>query len=199
MNMSMIWIKTRCVILAGILLLASLPALFAKEKTGSPKTMFRERVIRIEKRVVDLTAPSDLFRSEDFIQVYEKPKDHVKEALELLASPDAGETGKLIAAYSMQKLPRPDYLKFLDATLALWKAGRVSVDVYWTAAFPTLEWNTTLQENYKDPAVAAFLKKARAAAKSEANKKYIDRILSGVAAQDVEDMRDTGTIGPKAP
>ena len=66
------------------------------------------------------------------------------------------------------------------------------------AAFPTLEWNTTLQENYKDPAVAAFLKKARAVVKSDEDKKYIDRILSGAAAQDVEDMRDSQTPAPKA-
>lgn len=196
--MSMKRIAAHGAVLAAILGLASSPAFSAKVKTASTQTMFRERISRIEKKVADLTAPSDLFGSRDFIQVYEEPKKHVKDALELLKS-DAGETAKLIAAYSMQKLPVPDYLKFVDAVLELWKAGRVTAKVYRAAAFPTLEWNTTLQENYKDPSVIAFLKKARTAATSEESKSYIDRILSGAAAQDVEDMRDSGTLKPKAP
>lgn len=196
--MSMKRIETRSLILAAIFGLACSPAFSAKVKAVSTRTMFRERISRIEKKVVDLTAPSDLFGSRDFIQVYEEPKKHVKDALELLKS-DAGETAKLIAAYSMLKLPVPDYLKFVDAVLELSKAGRVTAKVYRAAAFPMLEWNTTLQENYKDPAVIAFLKKARAAAKSDESREYIDRILSGAAAQDVEDMRDSGTLKPKAP
>lgn len=196
--MSMKRIEARGVVLAAILGLACSPAFSAKVKAVSPQTMFRDRMGRIEKKVVDLTAPSDLFGSRDFIQVYEEPQKHVKDALELLKS-DAGKTAKLIAAYSMQKLPAPDYLKFVDAVLELRKTGRVSAKVYRTAVFPTLEWNTMLQENYADPAVIAFLKKARAAAKSDEDKKYIDRILSGAAAQDVEDMRDSGTLKPKEP
>lgn len=196
--MSVKRIEARSLILAAIFGLTCSPAFSAKVKDVSPQTMFRDRMSRIEKKVVDLTALSDLFGSQDFIQVYEDPKRNVKDALGLLKS-DAGETAKLIAAYSMQKLPIPDYLKFVDAVLELWKAGRVTAKVYQAAAFPTLEWNTTLQENYKDPAVIAFLKKARAAAKSDESRTYIDRILSGAAAQDVEDMRDSGTLKPKAP
>lgn len=196
--MSMKRIAAHGAVLAAILGLTCSPAFSAKVKAVSPQTMFRDRMSRIEKKVVDLTAPSDLFGSQDFIQVYEDPKRNVKDALGLLKS-DAGETAKLIAAYSMQKLPVPDYLKFVDAVLELWKAGRVTAKVYRAAAFPTLEWNTTLQENYKDPAVIAFLKKARAAAKSDESREYIDRILSGAAAQDVEDMRDSGTLKPRVP
>ncbi|MBI2386430.1 MAG: hypothetical protein HYV14_10500 [Elusimicrobia bacterium] len=187
------------VVLVAILGLACPPAFSAKVKAVSPQTMFRDRMSRIEKKVVDLTAPSDLFRSPDFLQVYKDPKTYVEDSLEFLKSPDVSDTRKLIAAYSMQRLKTPDYLKFLDGVLGLLKTEKVSPNVFQTAAFPTLEWNTTLQENYKDPAVIAFLKKAKTVVKSDEDRKYIDRILSGAAAQDVEDMRDMEAPRPKAP
>jgi hypothetical protein len=79
----------------------------------------------IETRMVDLTAPGQLFRFETFRVIYEHPKIYEEHAIELMGSPDVTDTQKLIIIYAMQRLPAADYVSFAREGMRLCQERRL--------------------------------------------------------------------------
>lgn len=155
-------------------------------------------VRRLDASLGKFVDPGALFEDKEFIRVFESPAPARAEAQSLLARADVSEGQKRITVYSMQRLPLKDYVAFLEKLLELKQQGKVTRSVYKTGAFPSYDWSTALAENYRDEAVAAFLKKARAEAASEDEKAMIDETLSGQAAADVRELREDGQLREKA-
>lgn len=149
----------------------------------------------IDAAVGDLSPhPGALFGNPEFVRIHAAPMPLAAQALSLLARADATENQKLVAVYAMQKLPVKEYAAFVEKLLELRAAGKITRRVYRNGAFPSFEWSTALAENYGDPSVAAFLKKARDAASSESEKRMIDSHLSGESAADIKKMREEGLL-----
>lgn len=155
-------------------------------------------VRRLDASLGKFVDPGALFEDKEFIRVFETPAPARAEAQSLLARADVSEGQKRITVYSMQRLPLKDYVTFLEKLLELKQQGKVTRSVYKAGAFPSYDWSTALAENYKDAAVAAFLKKARVEAESADEKAMIDETLSGQAAADVRELREDGQLGKKA-
>ena len=154
-------------------------------------------VRRLDAKIGALIDPGALLEDKEFIRVFESPAPARAEAQSLLARADVSGNQKFITVYAMQRLPLKDYIQFVEKLLELKLAGKVTPSVYSNGAFPTYEWSTALAENYRDPAVIAFLKKARAAATNDDQKALIDETLSGQAAADVRELREDGQLGVK--
>lgn len=169
------------------LLISSFCAMLSAADTVS---VFEKTILNIDKTVGDMTSFDELFGSKEFIRIYENPKTNYKDAVAFLQKQGASRNQKLIAVHALQRLSRKDYLLFLNSLLDLLETGKITYDIFRMGAFPLMEWNTTLQENYKDPKVKEFLIKAKASMFLKDDKDYIDRILSGEAARDVQEMRD---------
>ncbi len=175
---------------------AAAPLLAADLKSEFPKTL-KATASAIVKRIGGtLDVPQDLFRYQEFIRLYEHPERYLNEALECLRAKDVSDEEKVFVTYAMQRLKRKKYLAFLETLLELRTSGVISDDVYTNGVFPHPEWNTTLQVNYRDAKVKAFLKKARAANTSPEDNTYIDCILSGDALKKVEAMREAEQLPP---
>lgn len=154
-------------------------------------------VERAEKSGGDLTSFGDLFGSKDFSSIYEHPQAHQDAAQSLLARPDVSDIRKTILVLSLQKLPKARYLVFLDRLLALRKEARINEQVFLNGAFPTYDWNSVLAENYKDPKVIEFLKRARTAISDDDHRALIDDILSGRAADEAREDREMRASKPQ--
>lgn len=193
MNMNRVALLVLLAAAAAPCIAAPAPGKKAAKAAGDLEPLVR----RLDARLGELVDPGALFEDKEFVRVYESPAAAKGEALSLLARADVSERQKRIVAYAMQKLPLKDYVAFVDRLLELKRQGKATRFVYKTGAFPGYEWSTTLSENYKDPAVAAFLKKARAEAASDAEKTMIDEMISGKAAAEVRELREDGQLPKK--
>ncbi|MBI5242251.1 MAG: hypothetical protein HY922_01050 [Elusimicrobia bacterium] len=181
---------------AAILFMISYSSLLLAAAPVS-QSAFEKTIANIEKWVVDLTADAALFGSKEFINIYEHSTTYYGNVIVLLGKPGINDRQKVIAVFAMQRLPRKEYLLFLNVLLDLLEKDKINFFVYEAGPFPGFDWNTTLPENYKDPDIIAYLNKAKASSKlSQERKAYIGKILSGQAAQDVEDWRDMQQINP---
>ncbi len=157
---------------------------------------YQKMIVNTQKKVVDLTALTDLFQSPEFLAIYTHPELHVDNTIKLLKKKDVTEDQKIIAAYGMRRLSLNAYMGYLNALLPLASTGTITRQVFEEAAFPEVEWSPTFYESYKVPAVNAFLVKAKKLAQS---KKwdlvaYIDSALSGELARSVQQAREMGDI-----
>lgn len=187
---------------ALLVLLAGSPAPCAAspapgKKGGKAAPTLEPLVRRLDARLGKFVDPGALFEDKEFIRVYESPAAAKAEALSLLARADVSQGQKRITVYAMQRLPLKDYVDFVEKLLELKQRGKVTRFVYKTGAFPNYDWSTALAENYKDPSVAAFLKKARAEAASDVERTMIDEMLSGKAAAEVRELREDGQLPKK--
>ncbi len=66
---------------------------------------FEKAIFLIEKKVIDLTAATDLFRINEFIQLYENSDLYIDDAINYLSASNNSVQQKMIAIYTMQKLP----------------------------------------------------------------------------------------------
>lgn len=154
------------------------------------------QVNSIAQQVIDLTSPDDLFRFPEFIKIYENPEEYLREARDLLASPDLSDLSKSIVGYAMQRLPEHAYLAWLGYVVDLTEAKRLSVDVLQVIAFPPLNWNTVLVERYERADVRIVLDRIMTIPNLDSQlKDYVARdVLSGQALRNLNDLREAGQI-----
>ena len=73
---------------------------------------YRAEIVAIRQRVVDLTAAGDLLGVANFVALYEHPRNSISNALCFLEDPSNSNETKMVAVYSMQKLPLDEYVTF---------------------------------------------------------------------------------------
>ncbi len=173
------------------------------ENTGN-KMSFKLRIQRIQKEVVDLVDPFALIDSELFVEIWKNPRAYQQDVIKLIVDKKITEVQKEIAVLSMNNLPLNDFLKYCEIIIGLRKANKINNDVFLIAIFPGYDWNTKLQENYKEPKVRQLLLKIKGSellpdkSTKTFDNKYIDEILSGKTLKHIEDLRSAGQI-PQRP
>ena len=75
---------------------------------------FDERINQLSIKVVDPTAPSDLFIFPEFIEVFKEPQVYKKEALVFIPKSTPDLIQKEIVIYSMMNIGHHDYLEVLE-------------------------------------------------------------------------------------
>lgn len=160
---------------------------------------FETNIAAIDKWIVDLTSELDLLENKDFVAIYKSPTAYYGNVIALLAKPKIKESQKAISVFAMHRLPRKEYLAFLDILLDMLQRKKISYMLFEAGVFPSHDWNTTLQENYEDPEIKAYLFKVKASTTvTQEGRNYADKILSGQAARAVEAWRDREqNINPK--
>lgn len=162
-------------------------------RDASNDTNMKLELERISAAVVDLTAEAELLANKRFLQLYHHPNR--KAVLDVLADSSVDEQRKRIAVLSMQNVPVRDYVIFLDRVAELREANRVSIQVFEIALFPGYDWNTKLEENYRNPHVVAMLKKLKISGSLDSSQiARVKNILSGRAKQDLRTFRENERI-----
>lgn len=146
-----------------------------------------ELVEQTESHVIDLTAPSALFSSMDFRQIYEQPHQFVPQARSILVSKTATARQKTIVVYGVQRLAWKDYLQLLQFAAEEANRGRIDPSIVDLMISPGLDWSTRVISNYKNQEVRNTLIKF--AENLDTNQqKSIERILSGETWQDAREF-----------
>ncbi|MEM9687565.1 MAG: hypothetical protein AAF934_11690, partial [Bacteroidota bacterium] len=90
---------------------------------------FNNKILEIEKKVVDLTSPSDLFMVQDFVNIYKHPLPYKKDALKFISQSGATNQQKTIVVYSMYNLSYQDYLDILRTLHSLFLKEEVKIEL----------------------------------------------------------------------
>ena len=156
----------------------------------------KQIIAEIAEGIGDLTSPDSLFQYRSFMEIYEDPLAQVREANALLTEPEVPALNKMIVSYAMQRLPPKEYLSWLGFAVQMAENGHLSIEVLQALAFPPLNWNTFLAENYHQPQVRDLLERLAALPDLDSNwRTYIlQEVLTGEARNDVLDLREAGQI-----
>lgn len=161
----------------------------------------KDLVRAAELKVVDLTAPLELFHSEAFLQLRAEAVARLDEALVYLSSPEPSDQQKTITIYAMQALPLTHLIRFCEGCLSMLEGRRISPRLFDTAILPGYEMSTTFAERYTDQAVKALMTKILASPAVSANlKKWITgELMTGRALSYIEDRRLFGPLPAATP
>jgi hypothetical protein len=141
---------------------------------------FDNRIRLLNAKVVDLTAPSDLFMFPEFIEVFENPQEYKKEALVLLSDSVADSIQKEIVIYSMLNLEYIDYIEVVE-TLAITfenelnEPGLLYVSIY----SPFITEHPIISNYDTDEVIAILAKISRNEKSPDYLRDAIEMILSG--------------------
>lgn len=141
--------------------------------------------------------PGQLTLSPAFTAVWKNAGAYRDVALPVLSGADIDERKKLILAYAIQALCLQDLLELDRQALMYWKRGAISTAVLDTLLFPVYDWNTIIQQNYRNPEVTALLRKIQQEqvyAQNAARASYVAEVISGQAAKDIERLRRDGQL-----
>ena len=163
---------------------------------ASPAKKFQKEIVDIDRAVVDLTAPGDLFRYPFFIEVYENPTPLVGDVIEILQTKNLSDQQKIISVLMMQRLPAKEWLSFGESVLSLLEGDSISEEVFEWALFPGHEWNQIFAMYYRKRAVKRLLEKIAGSEKVTHDlKSYVQKeVLTGEAKKEVRRMKDRGEI-----
>jgi hypothetical protein len=154
--------------------------------------IYKETIDTIDKKVVDLTAASDLFGIDEFISIYEASMKYKDEALLFISDSINSAQKKQITVYSMQSLPDSLYIDFCSSVVSLYEKGNVADELAETAVFYSINKKYQIIRNYKNPKVISLLENLKAFSKRNEIKERIDNILSGKAWDKLADFLDNG-------
>jgi hypothetical protein len=155
------------------------------EKTNSKnmkiqKINYDSVILLIEKKVVDLTSPDDLFRIPEFKEVYENSSFYINDATKFLFEQKFTTQQKFIVIFSMQRLTLKEYTDFLTVCKSLYIKGSISEDILATAVSPDFGKKRVVIENYNNPNIKKILLDIKSQDSISIEfKKMIEKILSG--------------------
>lgn len=156
---------------------------------------FEYEILTIENEVGHLTSLFSLFRVDSFVRIFEDPSSRVAEAECAIRSQRLGEQAKVIVVLSMQRLPKREYVQFLQHVYEEWLSGELSDNVLTFAFVPGYSWNTVLVADYDAPYVASFLDEmAKNERLPEELMQWMELTRSGQAAKALEELRAAGLI-----
>lgn len=160
------------------------------------KVELQVRVENVASEVCDLTVPDDLFRYRNFLEIYETPIPFAAAAIELYADRAVPMLHKQIVGYAMQRLPIEQLVSLVSSVADLTSQKVIPPALLELIAFPPLNWGVQLRVDYERHDVNALLK--RLAAMDEVSSDigaYIrERVLTGLAKEDVCELREAGQI-----
>lgn len=142
--------------------------------------IFSHKILAIEKKVVDLTSPSDLFMFQDFIKIYEKPNLYKESALDFISQRETTEQQKTITLYSMHNLDIQNYLDIIRTLYNLFLKDEIKVNLLEMAITYPFSQNHLIISNFDNSDVRQLLNQIRNT--EEVSNKFklsIDNILSG--------------------
>lgn len=157
--------------------------LIVSDTSKKEQMSFKQVIDMIEKKVVDLTAATDLLQVKEFIDLLESPNKYIKDAVKLLSDDSSSIQQKMIAAYSMQKLPLTEYIAFLKDVTELY-LNEIFEDDYLLIIIIAADFSSDCPviKNYTNEDVVLTLGKIKNNKRTTDNLKiWIDRILSGKA------------------
>ena len=155
------------------------------------KMDFKNLIDTIDRKVVDLTATSDLFGIDEFIKLYENSSVYRKDALLFIADTLKSEQKKQIAVLSMQNLPEDAYIDFCNSVVDLFVKDIVTEELLQTAVFFSLNSKYQIIKNYKNQVVINLLDKIKSHSQNIDLKERTDNILSGKDWKDVAESLES--------
>lgn len=141
---------------------------------------FDSTILIIDRTVVDLTVPDDLFTIDRFISLYKHPAFYLDSVVNFLNNPNNSQQQKLICIFAMQRLELSEYLLLSDKAIDLFNNGKIDESVFKKVFDPRFSNKPpVLIKNYDDPKVAQILIKAMNTNCSPEVKKRINSIATG--------------------
>ncbi len=130
---------------------------------NTPKSSlpYENAIDTINKKVIELTAVSDLLGNDNFLSVITYSDEYLAEALRYLANPSKGEQSKIIAIYSMQNLNYKNYLSFFDSCTKMYKEGKITENAILHVIIPGTDWNNKIINSFYKPRVRKTLKELK--------------------------------------
>lgn len=165
-----------------LVLILLLPFLLKEANSSQLSNNLYDLVKIADKKIVDLTAPSDLFGIKEFLIISKSPKEYLPIAKKLISDETLTEQQKLIIVYGMQELLWQDYLEFLSSATVDFNNKEVEESVIELIISPTHDWSTRIAAKYNDPTLKSLLESIKTLKDSKLNNE-INRILSGQARE----------------
>jgi hypothetical protein len=113
----------------------------------------KEKILLIERKVVDLTTTADLWGVSHFIEISENGNEYLDDAFGLVTGDDLTTQQKVILLYSLQKTDIDYYKYFLKNIAVLFKQNKIEEIIIFQAFGYMAEWSYHVIENYRDPIV----------------------------------------------
>jgi len=152
-------------------------------------------VKEIAQEVGDLTAYPDVWRSNKFHYLFKNISLYIKDSLEVLSSEKLTDTEKHVVILAVQGLDLDNRILFAEKLINLLEKGKISHRIFRKTLFIEYSWSTLFQKQFQQEKVQKLLIRIRNSKFVETElKQYIDRILSGKALQDIEEMRANGML-----
>lgn len=120
---------------------------------------FDSLIYKIDKQVIDLTSPSDLFSILEFKNIYENPLIYIDSVVVYLKKPECTFQQKLISIYSMQNLDFKNYLIFCDKAIEQFNSYSIEENIIISIINPNFANKYPIIKNYNKQEVIEILKK----------------------------------------
>ena len=130
----------------------------------------------------------EYFGCRQFVALYGHSDKHWQNGVNLIKKGALSYQEQNVFVLSMQ------HLDFVDAIYIVYRDKKIEKSILMRALFPSLDWNTYLEEHFEDRRVIAFLKKLKSDSTLNDKWDYIEDILAGKAALNVRDLREIGQI-----
>jgi hypothetical protein len=111
---------------------------------------YKATIDTIERKVVDLTATSDLFGVKEFLNIYMHAEIYTKEALAYIVDSSNTKQKRMIATYSMQNLSDSLYIDFCMSAAALLGDDITSMEILVNILFDSINDKYQIVRNYKN-------------------------------------------------
>lgn len=145
-----------------------------KADTVQNITNFAQQIKAIDRKIVDLSIPSDLFEHEEFRKIHKNPEDYYPIVFKALKSSEYTDQQKMIIGHSMHGSDLDQFLSLAKYSLQLLESGEISKIVFDRMIFPTYEWNSTIIKNYDKEEVSIFLQQLMS---SESISDYLKNLI----------------------
>jgi len=154
---------------------------------------FKDRVILIEEKVIDLTNPNELLRVNEFNELVKNVSTSYDIVYLFICDTNNSEVQKFIAIYALRELDFEQYSDFFEKCLKLYENNQLSEEIIFTILSPGLNWNCTIVKNYEDKKVKRLLNR-NYKGMSEDMKEIFRNVLLGYIWADIEDNRKWSQI-----
>lgn len=140
---------------------------------------------------------STVISSKAFSEVWNGADRYAPLSLSLFSDQHFPNEQKRILALGIQNAGFRKMLGIWKSSFELWEKGKITSDLLDTILFPGYDWSVKLQENYQNKDARVLLEKVRSSNLYQGNpnrSKYVEDVISGRAARDVEQLRKDGQL-----
>lgn len=138
----------------------------------------------------------NVFFSDVFLDVYERPCGSYKYAVKVMSDPDMDEGQKLLAVISMQRLPAASYFDFSEAAILSYRSGNLPLRALEYTFFPDLAYSSRHQWYFWYPRWRELNREVADLANNEYVTQGVRKKLSGETWWDWMDERASRGFSP---